>query len=133
MIYALGSNIISYLLKKDLEIINRYRCESMKGNEFVIPHVAYYEVKRWLLEIGAKNKQMEFDKLCLSIPLGEISKPEWDIASVRYAQMRKIGKPVDDADLIIAAFCINNGYTLITNNVRHFEDIEGLVFENWKG
>jgi len=38
---------------------------------------------------------------------------------------------IEDADLLIAVQCILNGYTLVTNNVKHFKDIDGLVIENW--
>ena len=32
---------------------------------------------------------------------------------------------------MIAAFCIVNNCTLVTDNLRHFEGIDGLTFENW--
>ena len=56
----------------------------------------------------------------------------WDMASVLYVQTRKVGRPVGDADILIAAFCQVNGGTLVTNNLRHFEHIEGLKVVNWK-
>jgi hypothetical protein len=30
-------------------------------------------------------------------------------------------------DILIAAYCKTHGYTLATNNTRHFENIPGLV------
>jgi len=45
--------------------------------------------------------------------------------------LRKTGKTICDADILIAAHCIVNGYTLITHNTKHFENIEGLLLENW--
>lgn len=33
-----------------------------------------------------------------------------------------------DSDIV---FCIENGYTLVTNNVDHYQHIPGLLFENW--
>ena len=38
---------------------------------------------------------------------------------------------VDDADILIAAFCIKHGLTPVTNNLKHFEDIEELPLANW--
>jgi predicted nucleic acid-binding protein len=131
-IYALDSNIISYILKGDEYIINRYRQESNQGAEFVMPPIAYFEVKRWLLERGAKNKATEFDKLCQIVPLGELDRNVWNTASAIYVKARKKGKPINDADLIIAAFCIVNGHVLVTNNPRHFDEIDGLLLVNWK-
>ena len=36
-----------------------------------------------------------------------------------------------NADLLIVAFYIVNGYTLVTNNKRHFQLLKGLTIEDW--
>jgi predicted nucleic acid-binding protein len=131
-IYALDTNIISYILKNDVTVIDRYRLTANQENEFIMPPIVYFEVKRWLLEHGAKNKQTKFDEMCETIPLGNLNKKVWDVATTLYVQTRKKGNPMSDADLIIAAFCLVNDYTLVTNNTRHFESIDGLTLINWK-
>ncbi len=42
-------------------------------------------------------------------------------------KLRQQGKLVGDFDLLIAATCLRNGFTLLTNNRRHFEQIEALT------
>ena len=44
--------------------------------------------------------------------------------------LRKQGKPVGDFDLLIAASALRHNLTLLTNNRRHFERIEGLRLES---
>ena len=34
-------------------------------------------------------------------------------------------------DILIAAFCVVNDYLLVTDNTKHFKDIDGLQFVNW--
>ena len=41
-------------------------------------------------------------------------------------KLRKRGNMVGDLDLLIAATCLHHNLTLLTNNVRHFERLEGL-------
>ncbi len=41
-------------------------------------------------------------------------------------KLRKAGKMIGDFDLLIAATCLCHNLTLLTNNVSHFEHIEGL-------
>lgn len=131
--YAMDTNIISYVLRNDEAVINRYRQEAELGNEFVMLPIVYYEVSRWLLEKKAKKLQSEFDAMCKVIPLLNTTKAIWDKAATLYVHTRKIGKPVGgDADLLIAAYCIENDCTLVTNNIRHFEPIDGLTMVNWK-
>ena len=41
-------------------------------------------------------------------------------------RLRAQGKVIADFDLLIASTCLHYHLTLLTNNVRHFERIEGL-------
>jgi len=131
--YAMDTNIISYVLRKDEVVISKYRAELEQGSEFAMLPIVYYEVSRWLLERNAKKMNAEFNAMCVEIPLMDTSKEVWDKAAELYVHTRRIGKPVGgDADLLIAAYCLVNDCTLVTNNIRHFEFIEGLKLTNWK-
>ncbi|MEQ8925421.1 MAG: PIN domain-containing protein [Fulvivirga sp.] len=47
-------------------------------------------------------------------------------------RLRKIGKPMhDEFDLLIGVSAIENKLTLVTDNVKDFELIEGIKIENW--
>jgi predicted nucleic acid-binding protein len=54
-----------------------------------------------------------------------------DIASMIFVKLQRRGIVIDDADILIAAWCIQNDYILVTNNLKHFENIENLKIENW--
>jgi tRNA(fMet)-specific endonuclease VapC len=41
-------------------------------------------------------------------------------------RLRRQGQLIGDLDLLIAATCVHYGLTLLTNNRRHFDRIEGL-------
>jgi len=47
------------------------------------------------------------------------------------ALLKKNGNIIEPNDLIIASIVKSNNGILITNNVREFERVEGLKFENW--
>ena len=47
------------------------------------------------------------------------------------AELEKQGRPLDLADLEIASIAISNDFILVTNNVRHFERLPMLKYENW--
>ena len=42
------------------------------------------------------------------------------------ARLRGDGNPIGDMDILIGATAISNGLTLLTNNTRHFERMQGL-------
>lgn len=46
------------------------------------------------------------------------------------ARLRARGLLIGDVDLLIGATALTHGLTLLSNNRRHFERIEGLVLES---
>ena len=63
--------------------------------------------------------------------IAAIDKEIFDSSLSIYMKLRKQGIVIDDGDLLIAAYCIQNGYVLVSNNLKHFEKIENLQIVNW--
>ncbi|MDO5073958.1 MAG: tRNA(fMet)-specific endonuclease VapC [Neisseria animaloris] len=47
------------------------------------------------------------------------------------AQLQKVGKPIGAYDYMIAGHARSRGLVVVTNNVREFERVDGLLVENW--
>lgn len=131
MMYALDTNIISYILRGDKGVKQRWRREEDVGNRSVIPLMVYYEIQRGLIASGASVKMRSFENLCTVFGIYDLTKADMRTAAGIYADRKYRGMPIDDADLLIAAQCVTNGYTLVTNNIKHFERIDGLQLVNW--
>ena len=131
MTYALDTNIISYWLQKNKQIVVRINNEIRQHNTIIIPPATYYEIRRGLKHKSSPGKEFAFALICKSYQIGEMDLSAWEKAAEIYAKSRKSGKPIEDTDILIAAFCIVNGYTLVTNNIKHFEGIENLQAVNW--
>ena len=52
-------------------------------------------------------------------------------AKIRTA-LERVGKPIGNMDLLIAAHAVSEGSTLVTNNLKHFEKVPGLKVEVWE-
>jgi len=68
--------------------------------------------------------------------LERLSVLDWTHAvTPHYARIRaaleRIGKPIGNVDLMIAAHAVSEGATVVTNNVRHFADVPGLKIQEW--
>ena len=131
MIYAIDTNIVSYFIREDENIISRFRAALAAGHSIIIPPVTYYEIRRGFKHKDAPKKEKAFDRMCTMFPIGEMSLSAWEQAADIYGKTRRAGNPVEDTDIINAAYCIVNGYTLVTNNEKHFDGIDDLIFENW--
>ena len=131
MTYALDTNIVSYILRGNSTVIQRMIRESELENIIVIPLIVYYEIKRGLVSSGATVKLDAFESLCANFDVNNMNTHDMDTAATIYAENKRKGSPAEDTALLIAADCIANGYTLVTNNVKHFEHTDGLRFVNW--
>jgi tRNA(fMet)-specific endonuclease VapC len=60
----------------------------------------------------------------------------WDAAAATAhgqlrARLRLAGTPIGDFDEMIAGHALALGAVLVTDNVKHFKRVQGLVVENW--
>jgi len=131
MIYALDTNIISYILNGNEHLSAKLSSITKSGNRVIIPLIVYFEARRGLIANHATAKMREFDKLCATLEIPDLTVSDMNKAAAIYAERKSKGKMIDDSDLLIAAQCINCGYTLVTNNIKHFENISGFNIENW--
>jgi predicted nucleic acid-binding protein len=47
------------------------------------------------------------------------------------AGLERAGTPIGDADMRIASIALDHDLVVVTGNVRHFERVPALAFENW--
>jgi len=136
MIYALDSDIISYFLKRNRNIQNQLAIILNENNFYSIPPLVYYEVKRWLLLRNATTQLREFTDLYHDSVKNEMTLEIWEKAIEIYMRLVSQGTPIGkdgrESDIFIASFCIINDYVLVTNNTKHFINIEELKMDNWK-
>ena len=89
------------------------------------------------LEYGVCNSlKPEQNRFALVLFLSNIEVIPFDADAARsYGEIRydlkKKGKLIGANDLLIAAHARSLGYTLITNNTKEFERVEGLLLDNW--
>lgn len=69
--------------------------------------------------------------LCQHYGVGSMTPEMWVKSAYIYVELRKKGFTVGDDDIFVAAFCLLNGYTLVTRNTKDFENIAGLRQVNW--
>jgi len=131
MIYALDTNIIIGILNFSEIIIQRRNEAVTAGARFIISPIVDYEMRRGFIYKPSPKKESIYMALTGYYGIGLMSEEMWIRSAGIYAELRKKGLTVNDADIFIAAFCIVNGYTLVTANLKDFENIEGLQYINW--
>ena len=123
-------------MTKTRDVARRFEDEIVKhGNFYVIPPICHYEINWYLLRKKAVAQLRIFNELYASaFTKIAISESEIIKAAEIRADLESRGETVGnkDADIFIAAHCIINDYTLVTDNTSDFERITGLKYTNWK-
>ena len=134
MIYALDTNIVIRYLRHDPDVRRKLHDSVMNGDNLIIPKVVHYEIKRGFRILHAPVKEeaygifMGTDGFC---SVAEMNALSWERAESVYAELYRKGLTIGELDILIAAFCLDNDYTLVTNNTKHFGVIDDLKFEDW--
>ena len=131
MTYVLDTNIVTYWLQ-GREHIRQKRDVALENNHsIIIPPMVFYEVWRGLLKVNAVVKQAAFLSVFADAPSISLPADMWEIAARIHSDLTSSGIVIGDLDILIAAFCIIQNYTLVTNNTRHFERINELAIIDW--
>ena len=130
MRYLLDTNICVYFLRGKLkldEIIKEKGRENCYISEITVVELLY----------GAENSEnpTKSHKSVDAFLSGITIIPIYGSIK-RYAKekagLRKIGKPKhDEFDLLIGVTAIENKLTLVTDNFKDFERLDGIKIENW--
>ena len=129
--YALDTDTVSYILKGNKNLAARLVKELSDGNDIVVPPVVLYEIRRWLLFNKSGNRSEAFDRLCEKSLIEDMEADAFEMAAAEHARLKREGYTLDEGDMLIAGYCLNKGYTLVTNNTKHYSLINGLDIEDW--
>jgi tRNA(fMet)-specific endonuclease VapC len=89
------------------------------------------------LDYGAKasqNATRNLEKLHRLLDAVQVIPFDLDCAKVFgtiKSKLRGMGKPTGEVDALIAATAMAHKAVLVTANIKHFENIEGLKIETW--
>jgi tRNA(fMet)-specific endonuclease VapC len=108
----------------------RYGEAVAQGARFVLSLVVHYQMTRYLRLTGASRLLRKYTDLIANWTLVGLDREDWDTAIDLWVARHRAGRPIEDADLLIAVTALKAGAILVTNNVSHFDGL-GLMAENW--
>ena len=131
MRYLLDTNICSYILK------NRPASVKQKFDEVGASHLCTSSVVLAELYYGAaRHPKSVIIRKEIDDFVSRLVVVAWDEQAANHygairAALEKAGTPVGAMDMLIAAHARSMKATLVTNNLREFERIDGLTVQNW--
>lgn len=133
MKYMLDTNIIIYLLKnKPPTVAARVNALNDK-DALCMSYVTYAELLKGAARSVRKTQVLkQIKQLTLSIPVEYAMNAKiCQHYAQQFIQLKAAGTPIGANDLWIACHALASDATLVTNNMREFERVQGLTIENW--
>jgi len=131
MRYMLDTNICSYVLRSRPPSV-KTRFDEAGDGALAISAVVLAE----LLYGAARHREAAAIRREIDDLVSRLSVLPWDEAAAEHygdlrATLEQRGTPLGAMDLMIAAHARSEGATLVSNDVRHFTRVEGLLVANW--
>lgn len=130
--YLLDTNILIEFLRGNKNVINNIL--KAKFENCHISVVSLYELYYGAYNAGSQSDvQKEINRVnALREEFDILPLPEKaDYYGKIKVYLRKIGRPVDEFDMIIGGHALTEGLTIVTDNVKHFKDMNGIKIVNW--
>ncbi len=129
--YLLDTNVVSAALRGAPGI--DLRLSALEADDWCISAITRSELRYGL---ALKPDALRLARLVEGF-LHMATTAPWDGAASEVhgrlrATLRQRGTPIGDFDEMIAAHALSLGAVLVTDNVRHFGLVPGLVIENWQ-
>lgn len=130
----LDTCICSFIMREQAaSVISRLATEVGQGNRIVVSTVTYAEMRYGQIgkKASAKHKSLvdEFVKRLDAVLPWDKQGVDATVEIMRV--LAKAGTPIGSNDSAIAGHAIASTCTLVTNNVREFNRVPGLVYEDW--
>jgi tRNA(fMet)-specific endonuclease VapC len=126
------TDILSFYFKQDPQIVRAVAKYLSRFDQLNISLVTYYEVIAGLKFKGAQQQLRLFEDFVREHQVIGVTRRSAVISGEIYASLRRKGIIIGASNTLIAGTAIENNLSLVTNNRRHFELIDGLKIDNWK-
>jgi len=128
--YLLDTNIVIYTMKnRPQQVKKRFRqhdgrmgISTVTLGELVFGAEHSQQAERNLADIEAMTARLEL------LPFDD--KAAYHFGQIR-AALYRVGRPIGPYDMMIAGQARASGLILVTNNVKKFDRVPGLLIEDW--
>jgi len=127
--YLLDTNICIALLKNHPNAVPRF------SQHFQSSYLSSIVVSELYKGVYCSQK-IEQNLATLQQFINLLPLVDFDLLSARefgriQGELRRIGKPTGELDAMIAAVARSRDFILVTDNLKHFQNIVNLKIENW--
>jgi tRNA(fMet)-specific endonuclease VapC len=127
--YLIDTDIASNFAKNTSTSLKLKMLENV--NDWAISSVTYHELWRGLMQAESERVEQIVTSFLSNVRVIDFDEGDARESGRIHAELIKAGKPIGDADTLIAGQAIANQLVIVTNNTKHFLRVKGLQVENW--
>ena len=129
--YVLDTNIFTALLRHEPHTLARVIRATQDEVDLLLCPIVFYEVYRGLRYRDARQQLDFFLNYVTTFIRDEFNSDDWQQAGQLWADLRRQGQQISDADLLIGVYAIQRQAMVVTDNEKHFIPL-GVTTENWR-
>ncbi len=127
-----------YLLDTDIAIL------AIRGNRTVLQRLGNLESGQWAISAitafeiqkGVEAHPNSRSSAKAHLLLASVESLKFDLEAAAQAAkvfhaLKQMGRTIGTTDELIAGHALSMRATLVTNNLKHFQQVPGLKLENW--
>lgn len=128
--YVLDTNTLIYFFKGNVNV--RKKLLSKSPSDIAIPSIVLYELEVGIAKSNSPKKRIkQLKDICSVATILTFTQKEAKITAQIRGKLEKLGTPIGYYDYLIAGTALANHGTLITNNTKEFQRVDGLKLGNW--
>jgi tRNA(fMet)-specific endonuclease VapC len=128
---VLDTDTLSAIMRQEATALSQAHAYLSSYSQLTVSIITRFEILRGLNAKNATSQLVAFDVMCQSMEVLPLTDTVVVRAAGIYGKLHQTGQLIGDADILIAAICLDNGCEIVTNNTSHFSRIPGLVVQNW--
>lgn len=131
MLYLLDTNICGYIIKKNpTRVFDKFK--NYGAEDIAISSLTLAEMQYGVAKSEYRQKaQRALDEFMRPLTVLDFTAD----AAIAYGEIRarltREGRLIGGMDMLIAAQAISANVTLVSNNMREFSRVPGILIENW--
>ena len=127
--YLLDTNICIALLKENRNAIKQF---NLYFSQCYLSAIIVSELYKGIYCSKQVDKNLEaVSEFIELLPVESFDLEAAVEFGIIQGELRKVGKPTGEIDVLIAGVARSRGDILFTNNIKDFENITNLQLENW--
>ena len=120
------------IMRSDKDAIKKAEEIEKNGNTIAVSSISIFELFVGVaLSIKQDQERNKINRILNGLSIISFDGDSAKEAGRISAQKRKHGSTIEPEDSMIAGICLRRNEILITRNIKHFNDIEGLKIESY--